>query len=98
MSRKTRAEAILICAIKASNTSIRSPLITPQFDEIGLSQAAWHLARSALLAVWATVPAPYNEHHVWAEAAAVLEDGWNIGDPLYYLGDKWQRNPGTLPN
>lgn len=86
-SKKTRDEAILICAIAASNPElscsydrIREALGLPAYGEPGvlwgktLESAAWRVCGHHAISA-------END----AEAECLLRDGWSPGDPVEVL-------------
>lgn len=84
ISKKTRDQAILICAIAASNPDLRSAYATIR-RQIGgrrVHGAAKELAIDAWSAVWDLSEGLF---YVDAEAAALLADGWSPGDPVEVL-------------
>lgn len=97
MRSKVRQNAIEICAIRASNTSRFSSITPPLSDEIGRAKG-YGLARHAFFAVYRTSPEPREEFEIWAEASLILDEGWDIGEPLYYIGEKWKKTPTALLN
>lgn len=90
MAGRALREAIEICAIRASNTSIYSSLTVPQFEELGIhpDTPGAKLARLAWRAVYDALPKGMvrtTEWLLWAEAHALLEEGWKPGDPVYVV-------------
>lgn len=88
ISKKTRDEAILICAIAASNPDlscnydgVREALGLPLYDEAG---AVW--GKTPESAAWRECNhLDHNSQEVDAEAECLLRDGWSPGDPVEEL-------------
>ena len=98
IKRKDRDDAILICAIAASNEELREAYSeaarnlgilgdgdgddSEQYDPT--RPTSWHLA----LAAWDAVDDlrhHLTHHEVDAEAEALLRSGWNPGEPVEVL-------------
>jgi hypothetical protein len=81
ISKKVREEAIL--AIDVASSSGLEWWPNTGADEIApLYSAADRLITKALLAFDAAVPDEGHDLTRWLEAAALLRDGWNPGDPV----------------
>lgn len=82
--------ALDICAIRASNVSVYSRHMVPLFEEMDISPGSpgAQLARQAWRAVYDALPkgkVKITEWLLWAEAGALLEEGWKPGNPVQYI-------------
>lgn len=75
ISKRVREEAAVLCAIAASNSWVRIPEASPDPEETGLAEYLAWTAMAAAYAVWQTRSDWTPETH-WAEAEAMLRDGW----------------------
>lgn len=87
ISKKTRDEAILICAIAASSAGITP--YTWITDSLRASDASYSLACAAVEKVHESKPRYKKGVAEWceqdAEAECLLRDGWSPGDPVEAL-------------
>lgn len=83
ISKKTREAAVLTCAVMASEG--RSTVYFDDVADDGSPEA--ELARAAFMAVPAGAHFGLTDYVrlQFAEAAALLRDGWSPGDPVYLL-------------
>lgn len=88
ISKRTREEAILVCEVRSCDIQLAERSShSDRCEDLGASVHAGAVSWQAFLSVPDEIG--YADPHAeWAEAAAILRDGWRPGDPVYLLTEE----------